>query len=271
MNFAYETYKKVEAPENFADRSELEKYRELLLARARKKEIPFFKKEFPHGLGDTLEVGSGNSRILFALEKEGMIKSGCGLEISPSRSAFAEEWKKDLGSKVENICGDILKDKIAGKFDTILCLTSIFPFFDELQKNGLDKFLRIAEGILCPGGTLVIESVTFRQEIEAALSFGGKARLWAEWSKNDPFQFNLVEYSWDKNTRRLKAVTYNTKRHELFIDGPTVKKWHMEDKKSIMKKLSRAGFRVLEVFGGYDRSPFKDNSLEYIFIAKKKK
>ena len=269
-NFAYETYKSVESSTNFSSAKELQEYRSLLMDRVYKKEIPFFKKKFPKGLGNVLEVGSGNSRILYALEKEKLITKGVGLEISPSRSTFADEWKKNLKSKVvENICGDIFSINIKEKFDTILCITSIFPFFDMLEKDGLNKFIKKARQLLKPGGILMIESETFRREIECAVSYGGKVNLWAEFKKSDPFQFNLVEYAWNKKTRELIATTYNTMHHKLLIDGPTTKKWHMEERKNIEEKLIKNGFNMQSVYGEFDASIYKPNSLRYIFIAKK--
>ena len=269
-NFAYETYKSVESSTNFSSAKELQEYRSLLMDRVYKKEIPFIKKKFPKGLGSTLEVGSGNSRILYALEKENLITKAIGLEISPSRSTFAKEWKKDLKSKiVENICGDIFSMDIKEKFDTVLCLTSIFPFFDMLEKDGLNKFIKKANQLLKPNGIIILESVTFKQEIECALSYEGKVNLWAEFKKTDPFQFNLVEYVWNEKKRELVATTYNTMRHKLFIDGPTTKKWHMEESKTIEKKLSKNSFQIQSVYGGYNGNTYKSNSLEYIFIAKK--
>ncbi|MCR4334879.1 MAG: class I SAM-dependent methyltransferase [Patescibacteria group bacterium] len=270
MNFAYETYKNVESSKNFSNKKEMQEYRSLLMDRVYKKEIPFFKKKFPKGLGEILEIGSGNSRILYALEKENLITTGTGLEISPSRSEFANIWKKDLKSKnVKNICGDFLSINIKEKFDTILCLTSIFPFFDMLQKNGFNTFLKKVNQLLNPNGILILESVTFKQEITSAITFGGKVNLWAEFKKSDPFQFNLVEYAWDKKKRELTATTYNTMRQKLYIDGPTIKKWHMEERKSIEQKLIKNGFKIEAVYGGYSSNPYKDNSLEYIFVAKK--
>ncbi len=271
-NFAYTTYKNVEAAENFTTPRSRAAYQKLLMDRVHKKEILFFKKIFPKGLGQTLEVGSGNSRILYALEKEGLLISGLGIEISPSRVAFANAWKKDLRStKITTIVGDILTTPVPHMFDTILCLTSIFPFFDMLQKNGLATFLKKAHHMLKPGGTLILESVTFRDEIACCNTYNGSVNLWAEFKKDDPFQFNLVAYTWDAKKRTLAATSYNTKRHEHLIDGPTVKKWHMETPEEISRKLVDAGFSTPRTCSGYTSTPLKKDSFEYLFVAKKQK
>lgn len=271
-NFAYSAYKNVESPANFRTERERTGYRKLLMDRARRREVPFFRARFRGGLGKTLEVGSGNGRILYALERAGLIDRALGVEISPSRVAFANGWKKSNGSKlVESIIGDILTTRLrgAGTYDTILCLTSIFPFFDELRRNGLGLFLARAHELLRPGGTLVLESETFAQEIACCELLGGTANLWSEFAKDDPFRFNLMRFEWHSTTRELVASTWYAKRNELFVDGPTTKRFHVQTRKMVEQRLALAGFGAVRVYGDYDSSRYRAGGRRYIFIARR--
>jgi len=271
-NFAYDAYKNVESPRNFRSKREVARYRQLLMDRANKREVPFFRARFPGGLGKTLEVGSGNSRILYALEEAGLIGDALGIEISPSRVAFANAWKKDNGSKlVRTIVGDILatRPKGIGTYDTVLCLTSIFPFFDELRPKGLDHFLARARALLRSSGTLVLESETFAQEVACCEAMGGAASLWSEFATDDPFRFNLMRFDWSRKSRDLVVSTWYLKRAELVVDGPTTKRFHVETREAVTSRLSRAGFGAIRVYGDYDSSRSRPGDRRYIFVARK--
>jgi hypothetical protein len=59
--------------------------------------------------GRILEVGSGNSKLLYRMEREGLLAAGYGFEISASRYQFAEKFKKYVNSRrVKNINDNIL-------------------------------------------------------------------------------------------------------------------------------------------------------------------
>lgn len=256
-NFAYETYKNVEAPRNYKTQQERVQYIERLKKRTDETEMPFLRKHLPRHLDAILEIGSGSGRILHALVQEGVADTAVGIEISPSRVAFGKRWARESGIKgVRHEVGDILRRAPAGNFDAALCMTSIFPFFDMLEKNGLEKMLRRAQNVLKPGGYLVLESVTFVHEIALCRAGGGSAQIWEEYAEGDPFRFNLVRYDWDEKKRHLSAVSYNVMRDRLFVDGPTIKKWHMETGAALKERLKKAGFSRMQLFGDFDSSAY---------------
>ena len=64
----------------------------------------FINKTF---VGSVMEVGSGNGKLLYALERDGFISEAIGYELSSSRVHFANKFGELVGSKkVKNICGD---------------------------------------------------------------------------------------------------------------------------------------------------------------------
>ena len=89
--------------ELFYDYDEIKKYRQSKLDGSEKnlKFIKFFFKEKIN----ILELGSGNSKLLYNLNSKNMLNFGYGFEISNDRFNFAENWKKDLKiNNVKNIC-----------------------------------------------------------------------------------------------------------------------------------------------------------------------
>lgn len=269
-NFALETYRNVEADSNYATEKDRKRYENAMFVRTKRTELPFLKKQFPHGAGDVLEVGSGSGRILHALLRAKLAKSAVGIEISPSRVRFGKKWAHALGlSRVQHRVGDILSMDVPEKFDTILCVTSIFPFFDMLERGGLLKALRKMRRMLRPRGALVLESVTFNKEISLCRATGGVARVWEEYAKGDPFRFNLVEYTWDEEKRVLVARSHNVMRDRAFVDAPTIKKWHLESAESLARVLRRTGFKSIRFFGDFDSSVYKEGkSLRLVAIAR---
>lgn len=68
------------------------------------KHLCFIKKLALSKNFDICEIGSGNSKLLYALEQNNMINSGVGIEISKSRFLFAEKFKEYINStKVQNL------------------------------------------------------------------------------------------------------------------------------------------------------------------------
>ena len=54
-----------------------------------------------------IEIGSGNSSLLYNLNYEKIVNHGVGIEIAKSRYLFAEKWKNDLGfGNISNINND---------------------------------------------------------------------------------------------------------------------------------------------------------------------
>jgi 2-polyprenyl-3-methyl-5-hydroxy-6-metoxy-1,4-benzoquinol methylase len=268
-NFAFETYKNVEAVSNFASLKDRRSYADALLAKTYKNELPFLRKHIPQ-VDSVIEIGSGSGRILHSLLREGRVKEARGIELSPSRVRFGKWWAQEGGySGVGHEVGDALAMSIKGQYDVVLCMTSIFPFFDMLKPNGFRTILRKIKKMLKPGGYLVLETVTFAHEVAHCRVEGGVARLWEEYGKGDPFRFNLIEYMWEEKKRHLTAHSYNVMRDRLFVDGPSTKKWHVMTGKALVALLREESFDRVQLFGDFDSSRYKEGeSFRQIAVAR---
>ena len=70
--------------------------------------------------GRVLEIGSGNSKLLYRLEQEGVLEEGTGVEISPSRHIFADKFKSYICSrKVTNINSNFLEMRVFKDMDLV--------------------------------------------------------------------------------------------------------------------------------------------------------
>jgi SAM-dependent methyltransferase len=92
-------YEGIESLSRFSD-EEFKRYCNDKLASV-EKHIHFIKKHVIHPgyQGRVLEIGSGNGKLLFRLEQEGLLEKGTGYELSQSRCRFAEKFKNHVNSK----------------------------------------------------------------------------------------------------------------------------------------------------------------------------
>ena len=101
---------------------------------------------------NVLEVGSGNSKFLYSLFFEGLLKNGYGIEISESRFNFANKWKKQLGAEsITNFNENALTFNISKipQIDLIYCVDLAFQFFEPVKNEfvKVTDFVEVVEAI----------------------------------------------------------------------------------------------------------------------------
>ena len=106
------SYRNVESLKNF-NKNNLKKYYSSKL-KSCDKHIDFIRKKIinKNCKVNICEIGSGNGKLLYRLEKENMIINGVGFEISKSRCKFAEEFRKFINSKKVKIKNKKFNTKI---------------------------------------------------------------------------------------------------------------------------------------------------------------
>ena len=105
-NVNLNAYEGVESLSRFSD-EDFKRYCTDKLASV-EKHIHFIKKHVIHSgyQGRVLEIGSGNGKLLFRLEQEGLLEKGFGYEVSQSRCLFAEKFKNHVNSKKVEIVNE---------------------------------------------------------------------------------------------------------------------------------------------------------------------
>ncbi len=180
--------------------------------------------------GKVIEIGSGNGKLLYALEKNGLLDDGLGYELSSSRVNFAIKFSESMGStRVQNICGDYLElDKSKENIDLIIgvdiVLQLIAPVSESSEKLLLDKVF----SALKHGGNLIMELMDFTNIINMKAMVENDLMLWKEFDEHDPWHYGLDKFSingddvvWDKRfinrDRNIGDSTFtNVLRHYTF-------------------------------------------------------
>lgn len=213
------------------------------------------------------EIGSGNGRLLYALERAGMLSSGVGYEVSNTRHLFAQKFGAWLSSKqVVNKCSSVLDappeqnmDLVIG-VDVVTCL--IGPVAADAER-GMTKW---AFDSLKPGGRLVLELWDLSRRQRKIADDGGETRSFQEFPAEDPWEFVLETLRLDQN----RDIVWN----KLFLRRGSrersVKEMVLRSypKPRAEEMLRAAGFEGVRFFDAWRPDvPMVDG--EYIVVASK--
>lgn len=266
-----DAYAEVEAESNYSTAEALAKYRQLLLEKSAPAAGFIEKTVHPGRSLKVLELCSGSSRLLYALDRGGLMQEGCGVEVSPSRHRFAEAWKSALGAeRVHNVESDIGSYRLAHRdLDVVVmidgALSYIYPCDPELPQ----RVLRDAHQALATGGKLVLEFDVLSEQQIAAMRRDGKVRTWNKGDDKDSFQYALYQVepmSWDR------MVVQNTSIYLPRAAGPEKVKrelYKFFTTGELAGMLRGTGFDP-EFFGSFSMEPFSPQSPALIALATKR-
>lgn len=224
----------------------------------------------PEWSGRVCEVGSGNGKLLFRLEKELLLRSGIGYELSESRCRFAEAFGRYVKSTlVEIYKADFLSASLqAGSVDLVVAVDAVVNLICAVSPTHADAFFKKAFDSLKPGGHLVIELMTCERELNALRALHGQPyRTWKRFSGTDTFSFGLDEVSLDEKATNLvwnKTFIYrgDSRCNETMTN--VLKPFRRQD---IHKLLSESGFTG-SVFNSWKDGDDTDPG-EFITLATK--
>ena len=92
---------------------------------------------------DVCEIGSGNGKLLFRLEKEKLLCSATGYEVSKSRCVFAQKFQSFMDCKKSEIRNqNFLDDKDNDqKYDLIIAIDIVLqfvsPLYDKAEEDAV--------------------------------------------------------------------------------------------------------------------------------------
>ena len=230
-----------------------------------KKNISFVKNNFDKKLR-ALEIGSGNSKFLYALELENMLTEGYGFEISKSRINFADEWKKDLGiNNVYNIEENILQTKFDRLpfFDLVYCVDLAFQFLDPVEPGSDLRILKSIYQSLNRGGKVILELDCHQRLVDKMED--GKIKTWQEFDDSDPWQYLLWDCELKNDHLALMKTFIKRDLSETSKSKVVLKNYQRSD---ILHLLFLSGFHNIQIFERWNR----DGDLledEFIVIGEK--
>ena len=215
------------------------------------------------------EIGSGNSKLLYALERDKLISNALGYEISKSRYNFANKFGELINSKiVKNLNKDFLSDSnpLNSPFDLIIAVDIVFQLITPIDKNQEMKTLKWIRKNLKEKGYLILEIWSLENYIELIEKQDGILRKWESFPIEDPWEFCLAEMSQMKNGDIIWDKTFiNRKDPNIKSFFRNIIRPYSRDKMSNLLKSN--GFKEIKIFDFWES---RDDSVEgeYIILAR---
>lgn len=215
------------------------------------------------------EIGGGNGKLLYSLEKQGILNKGYNYEVSENRVRFAEKFKVWMGSKnVININRDILSEnKISEKFDCIIAVDIVTQFITNLYDTAENEYFSWIYDHLTENGYAYFELQSFSKEIRYIAEEKGIYKWWEEFPGDDPFQYGLYALSLDEDENIVYDKLFyerNTGKMEGFRD--VIKPYQEKD---ILEILNRYGMQG-KIFHCYKEQGDLPEKL-YLVLAQRRK
>jgi SAM-dependent methyltransferase len=253
------------------DDGALAAYRAALLERTAEQSA-FLRGRLDHG-SSVLEVGSGNGRLLVDLARDGTVGTGTGLEISETRTAFAQAWAKDEGvaAALELVAADA-RSLPFPEVDAALCITGAFAYFDAIEPDGGARLLEKLAAAVRPGGTIVLELYPHPswQRLFAAAP-DGELRLWQELPEADPWRFYLSHLTLDPDTGVLSHHKTFVHRQTGEVDGSRREHLRLYDGPALRQALEAAGFGAVELLGDWSGRAHEPDDELLIAVARRER
>ncbi|MEX2288147.1 MAG: methyltransferase domain-containing protein [Planctomycetaceae bacterium] len=237
-------------------------------------DVPFFVDEALAAGGPVLEIGCGTGRVLIPTARAGVPIVGLDFSekmLNTCRAKLTSE-PADVQERVRLVHGDMRAFALG---ETFRLVTLPFrPFQHLLTVPEQLACLRCIRDHLDVGGRLILDV------FNPSISKLAEETPGPEFDEGDPFTRS------DGSTvqRRARVVDHNRVRQVLSIeliydvshpDGRTERlvdplKMRYFFRYEVEHLLARAGFEVVDLFSGYDRSPLgtKDPG-ELLFVARK--
>ena len=240
-NFAYEGF------EVFGSNNLIEKYRKSKISSVQKN-INRIKSLFDKKI-TVLEVGSGNSKLLYALQQHDMLKEGYGVEISKTRIDFANKWKSDLNlSNVTNIHTNFFDHdlELIPGIDLIYGSDLVFQFFDPVTKGNDRRFLQKAYKKLKPGGKILLELDDHDRLLTAMKN--NRVKVWQELEESDPWRYLLWDCDYDQNNTwiTLNKIFIKRETSEVYKSAVILKNYSRTNAARLLKEQNFVNIKLFE-------------------------
>ncbi len=235
-------------------------------------DIPFYVEEARRA-GSVLELGCGSGRILIPTAAAGVPITG--LDLSDSMLARCREklaaQPPDVRARVRLVHGSMTDFHLPEKFALV---TTPFRAFQHLVSiDDQLACLRCVHRHLAPGGRLILDMF---QTNPAAMSD-------PEWmrEREDTPETKLPDGRSFRRTARItafhRAEQMNEVEFAVYLTHPDGRTERYAESfpfryffpKEVEHLLARAGFRVVAVYGDFNRSPLANDSAEMLTVAAK--
>lgn len=259
-------YNGVESLTNYSNQQELEAYRN--------ESLEFFSpvgKFIKENCGKEkiriIEIGSGNSSLLYWLDLNNVLEKGVAVEVSKTRHEFAELWRIEHGFQtVTNIHSDFTAVELGEDCCDMFVCNGTFHLLKPVDNSYPEKLIATAFKALKKGGCLFLDIPNYYPRIKRMLN--NELTFWVELPESNPFAYGLYKLIHFSDAGLLESEsTY------LSSDGSKKSKKELACVYSVLEVkqlLLEAGFGRIDVFGSLDKEPFgQDVSQRMLILAGK--
>lgn len=192
--------------------------------------------------GKVYEIGSGNSKLLYRLEIDGLLGKGVGIEVSKTRYEFAEKFREYVDSeRVTNINDDFLNVGAEFEADIVIAVDIVFHLISAMYERAEDDALKWIYNALRPEGCILLELKDYSGILnELKLSAEKEIRIREDFPETDPFEYVLRTVSRDHSANVIvKNVFFKRDSPER---SETVTAARPYTKEEISSLLEQGGF-----------------------------
>lgn len=197
-----------------------------------------------------LDVGCGIGRHLIELAKKGI--KGVGIDVVEEFIKVAEENKGDLDIKFLTL--DERKMNFSNEFDGAISMWTSFGYFSDEENlsilKKINRALKMGKRFL-----LDIENVYYLI----------KNLVKERWERKDNL-FLLEKNKFSINDGRIRTKRVIIKEGRIF---EYKRVYRVFTKREIEEYLNLSGFKIIYVFGNYDREPLRENSKRLVIVSEK--
>ena len=236
-------------------------------------DVDFFVNYAQKTNGKTLELGCGTGRVLIPTAQ-----AGCeitGLDLSPYMLAKCREklagQTKEVQSLIKLIQGDMTNFSTSEQYALVTIPFRAFQHLIQVEEQ--KSCLHCAHRHLADGGLFILD--VFKPSLPRLTD----TRYLMEMEVNPPMP--LPDGRVVKRTNRTAAFhnveQYNDVEMIYYVKYPDGREerlvhafpWRYFYRYEVENLLSLCGFKVVKLFGNFDKSDFNDDSPEMVFIAEK--
>jgi SAM-dependent methyltransferase len=240
---------------------------------AERADLGFFRS-YAKAQGDPiLELGCGTGRVLLEQAKAGHRITG--LDLSQRMLARCREklaaLPAETQSRVSLVQGDMTSFDLGEKFRLITIPFRPFQHLVEVEQQ--IACLHSVSKHLAPGGKLIVDFFQTDPRRMHDPAFLEESAPTPAFALPDGRQLTVSDrtVAFHRGEQRndvemIYNVTHPNGRQERLVFAFTIRYFFRYEVEHL---LARCGFRVAELYGGFDRSPLTDSSAEMIFIAER--
>jgi SAM-dependent methyltransferase len=242
--------------------------------RRNQRDVDFFIDCAKHAKGRTLELGCGTGRVLIPTAQAGYKITG--IDLSPYMlkkcQATLSEEPKVVQKRVSLIQGNMIDFQTGEAYS--LVTIPFRPFQHLITVEEQKACLNLVNQHLLPRGRLVLDVIHCfppamydpkywaEQEVQKDLKLSGGRGL--------RFTTRIADFHRDQQYNDVELiyyVTYPDGKVERLVQAYPFRYFFRYELEHL---LELCGFRVIDLFGDYDRSVFFNDSPEMIFVAEKR-